>query len=93
MRIGQVTFYWYGTILCLMTFGVGLVVSMFFPKPEDKQLIGFTIWTPNPKFSRSDTMVDNEEGKSLLAPYDDAEHDADAAMASSLYHSGRGTIQ
>jgi hypothetical protein len=26
MRIGQVTFYWYGTILCLMTFSVGMVV-------------------------------------------------------------------
>jgi hypothetical protein len=39
---------------------------MFFPKPDDKKLIGFTVWTPDTKFE-----LDEKDGllsEALLAP-------------------------
>jgi hypothetical protein len=69
MRIGDVTFYWYGAMLTTFTFVVGFVSSFLFDAPSDEGLAELTVWTTTAADATTkQEAMGEEEGEPLVQP-------------------------
>lgn len=69
MRVGDITFYWYGALLTCTTFIVGFLSSLMFPPPSDEMLADLTVWTlAEPSPHRAAAADDSKSVDELVKP-------------------------